>query len=267
MMTEYMQRITSAQNGTIKRIKALGTNAKARREAGQTLYEGVHLCEAYLNAGKEPLYCVISDAAVNNAEVAAIVSQLRQEECLLVPDSLFASLSTVENGVGILFVGEIPQLETPGVLSGDALLLDGVQDPGNLGTLLRTAAAAGVRQVYLSEGSSSAWAPRVIRAAMGAHMTLSIYEKVSMAELIRSATVPVIATSLAAKRSVYEANFTQPTAWLFGAEGQGVSAEVLALCEDNAVIIPQESGVESLNVAAAAAVCLFEQRRQRLSQL
>ncbi len=267
MNTDYMQRITSAQNGTIKRIRQLGVSAKTRKEFNQTLFEGIHLCEAYLESGREPLYCVVSDSALTNPEVVAIVSKFPQEECILLPDSLFNSVSTVENGIGILFVVAIPEEEAVSVLADDALLLDGVQDPGNLGTLLRTAVAAGITQVYLSKGSSSAWAPRVIRAAMGAHTKVAIHEKVDFVSLIGAATIPVIATSLSASRSVYEADLSGPTAWLFGAEGQGVSPDVLALTEAAAVIIPQEPGVESLNVAAAAAICLFEQRRQRIGRV
>lgn len=260
-----MQRITSAQNHTIKMIRQFGTSAKLRKEFNQTLFEGIHLCQAYLESGGEPVYCVISDSSLKNPEVVAIASQLREEECILVPDSLFTSLSTVENGVGILFVVSIPESEKVERIITDALLLDGVQDPGNMGTLLRTAAAAGVQKVYLSEGSASAWSPKVIRAGMGAHMALEIHEKADLVTEVKNATVPVFTTSLHAKKTLYEAGLTQPSAWLFGAEGAGVSEELLSLTEGEQVIIPQESNVESLNVAAAAAICLFEQRRQRLS--
>ncbi|MGH7217997.1 MAG: TrmH family RNA methyltransferase [Candidatus Microsaccharimonas sp.] len=260
-----MERITSAHNQLFKRFKQLATQAKARRADGQTIFEGVHVCESYLNSGQQPRYCIVSDSAQQDPEVTKLIFRLDDHTPIVnLADSLFHSMSSVEQGVGVAFVVAIPEpIDTP-ALAGDALLIDAVQDPGNLGALLRTAAAAGVKDVYLSEGSASAWAPKTIRAGMGAHMGMNIYERVQLNELVKSASVPVRATSLQATESLYQKDLTVPTAWIMGNEGAGVSDELIALCGDNAVSIPQDEAVESLNVAAAAAVCLFEQRRQRL---
>jgi TrmH family RNA methyltransferase len=133
-----------------------------------------------------------------------------------------------------------------------------------LGTILRTAAAAGIETVFLSEGCAQAWSPRVLRAAMGAHFLLSIYEKVNIAELLASYQGVSMATGLDGARNLYEINLRQPIAWLFGSEGQGLSVNTMALAQQK-VMIPMAQGVESLNVAAAAAVCLFEERRQKLA--
>ena len=173
-------------------------------------------------------------------------------------------MSALEQGVAILFVIAMPEKRIAATLESDALILDRVQDPGNVGAMLRTAAAAGVKEIYLSEGSAQAWSPKVLRAGMGAHFTLTIYEGADLAVLIGRAEVPVVATSLGATRSLYDADLKTPHAWLFGNEGAGVSDDLLKLCEKDTIIIPQSDGVESLNVAAATAVCLFEQRRQRL---
>lgn len=258
--------ITSAQNPQYKDIKALATQAKTRRLKGQTILEGVHLAESWFAAGMLPEQGVVSEAALANHEVAALVRRAQQAGAplLQVTDQLFQSLSSVDHGVGVLFVVATPDATAPSSLAASAVLLDAVQDPGNVGTILRTAAAAGIREVYCGPGTASVWAPKVLRAAMGAHVALTIYEEVNLAELIAAATVPVLATTLEATQTLYETDLSGPAAWLLGNEGQGVSPALLSDAVTQ-VIIPQTPGVESLNVAAATAVCLFEQRRQVLA--
>ncbi len=262
-----MERITSAHNQLFKRFKQLATQAKARRMDGQTIFEGVHVCEAYLKSGQQPRYCIVSDSAQQDPEVTKLLFMLDDTTPVVnLADSLFHSMSSVENGIGVAFVVAIPEVDETPALTGDALLIDAVQDPGNVGALLRTAAAAGVKEVYLGEGSASAWAPKTIRAGMGAHTVMNIYEHVELVELVKAASIPVRATSLRAAESIYQKDLTVPTAWVMGNEGAGISEALIAACGDNVVTIPQDEAVESLNVAAAAAVCLFEQHRQRLVQ-
>ncbi len=258
--------ITSAQNPHIQHIKQLATSSKQRQKSKQTILDGVHLADAYLRSGGTPEQVVVATESLTNPEVSEILFRLNDSlDIIEVPLSLFERVSSLEKGVALLFVIAQPAKEQQGELATDALLLDTVQDPGNVGAMLRTAAAAGVKDVYLSSGSASAWAPKVLRAGMGAHFTLTIHEGVDLQALISQASVPVVATSLEASHSLYEKDLTDPHAWLFGNEGAGVSGELLELCKDDAVIIPQSDGVESLNVAAATAVCLFEQRRQRIT--
>ena len=152
----------------------------------------------------------------------------------------------------------------PETLTQSAVMLDNLQDPGNLGSILRSAAAAGVEYVFCSRGTAFAWSPKVLRAGMGAHFLLKIFENADLDELIRKARVPVLATSSHADKLLYEIDLKSPVAWLFGHEGKGVSAELLALASYR-VAIPHRGAVESLNVAASAAVCLFEQVRQTAS--
>ena len=261
-----MQSITSSQNPRYKELKALITQAKARREAGRTVLEGVHLAQSYLDAGLTPKLCVVSETGLDNAEVAGIVERCDDlaVEYLMVTDRQFNSLSVVRNGIGIMLVIDMPGVSNDSLLEADALLLDGVQDPGNLGTILRTAAAAGVAEIYCSASTASAWSPKVLRAGMGAHFGLTIYENVDLTDLITGATVPVLATTLQASASIYEADLKQPVAWIVGNEGQGVDESLLTEGVSQ-VNIPQAPNVESLNVSAATAVCLFEQVRQRLT--
>src|SRR5690606_4396398 len=124
-----------------------------------------------------------------------------------------------------------------------------------------TAAAAGIDQAFLSPGCAGAWSPKVLRSAQGAHFAMRLYEEVDLAALHARLRVPLMATALEQAQSLYQQPLPRECAWLMGNEGQGVAAELLDLA-DCRVFIPQAAGVESLNVAAAAAICLFEQRRQ-----
>jgi len=260
-----MKEISSRDNPLYKELKQLATSSQARRKAQRTLLDGVHLCEAYLQLAGAPLMCVASASACSLAEAAAILAQCesRRVSCIVLPDALYHALSQVEQGVGILFVISTPQTAAPAQLTQSAVLLDRLQDPGNLGSILRSAAAAGIRQVYCSPGTVFAWSPKVLRAGMGAHFLLEIVENADLAALLQGATVPVLATSSHAAQTVYDRDLSQPVAWLFGHEGQGVAEELLAQATHQ-VGIPHLGAVESLNVAASAAVCFFEQVRQTI---
>lgn len=258
-----MKTITSRDNPQFKELRLLAGSSAARRKAGQTLLDGVHLCAAYLDHLGAPAMCVVSETGLVHHEVAPIVDRSRKmgTPCLLLPDKLFEALSQVEHGVGLLFLVPIPRASTTPRLESTAILLDGLQDPGNLGSILRSAAAAGIKLVLCGTGTVAAWSPKVLRAGMGAHFLLTIAEDVKLADAIRNAGVPVLATSSHASRSLYEIDLKKPVAWLFGNEGRGVSSELLELASQQ-IAIPHPGQVESLNVAACAAVCLFEQVRQ-----
>lgn len=259
-----MKTISSSQNETFKQLKQLASGAKYRRRDGLTLLEGIHLCQSYLQHVGKPVMCVYTDESSENEEVRSLVAACPPDDVkrILVGAQHFKEISSVENGISVLFVVAIPSPEPPKQLTQNALLLEDIQDPGNMGAMLRTAAAAGVTEIYSTTNSTSAWSPKGLRAGMGAHFAISIYENSDILELIKNSTIPVLATSLEATESIYDKDLSQPTAWLLGNEGQGVSSEALALNVQK-VIIPQNPNVESLNVAAATAVCLFEQARQQ----
>ena len=157
----------------------------------------------------------------------------------------------------------MPHTQVTTHLQKNAVVLDGLQDPGNLGSILRSAAGAGIEQVYCSAGTVSAWSPKVLRAGMGAHFLLEIFESVDLLALLSQTSIPVLATSSHTKKTIYQINLNHPVAWLFGHEGQGVAPALMALASET-VTIPQKPEIESLNVAASAAICFFEQVRQRL---
>lgn len=256
--------IQSRDNAQYKHVRQLCSSVQARRKAGQTVIEGVHLCQAWLDHRGMPALCVVGESAAKQAEIATMLEACVAGAitCLSLPDALFAPLSQVENGIALLFIINTPTPSPIGVIQGGTVLLDGLQDPGNLGSILRSSAAAGIAHVVCGSGTVSAWSPKVLRSAMGAHFVLNIIEDAELAPLIAAATVPVYATSSHAAMSLYQADLRQPSAWLFGQEGRGVAPELLTLASQR-LIIPQHAQIESLNVAASAAICLFEQVRQQ----
>jgi tRNA(Leu) C34 or U34 (ribose-2'-O)-methylase TrmL len=173
-----------------------------------------------------------------------------------------SQMSTLGQGVGLAFLIQTPRPDLPARFEGDAVYLDRIQDPGNVGTLLRTTAAAGIATVITAPGTAWCWSPKVLRAGMGAHFHLAIHESVSWETVRDRLDALVIGTRLQQASSVFESDLRGASVWLFGSEGEGVSS-VIAPDVSRWLRIPQMDSVESLNVAAAAAICLFEQRRQR----
>ena len=258
-----MKTISSRENPLYKELKHLAGSSQARRKAGRTLLDGVHLCQSYLQMRGIPPQCVVGEAALLNPEVAEIVARCEagRAHCIVLPDALYHGIRQVEHGVDVLFVIETVQRAAPAALTESAVLLDNLQDPGNVGSILRSAAAAGIKQVCCSPGTAFCWSPKVLRAAMGAHFVLDIFENVDLAGLIRASNIAVAATSSYARLRLYDVDLRQPVAWLMGHEGQGVADDLLALASHQ-VVIPHLGRIESLNVAACAAVCFFEQLRQ-----
>lgn len=253
--------VTSRDNALYKQLKLLASSTQARRKAGLSVLDGAHLVGAYLEQRGAPAMLVVSDSGIRKPEIAQLVKSAGIE-ALQLSDPLFHSISTVVHDTGLMAAVETPQESLPPTVSEDCLLLEQIQDPGNMGSLLRSAAAAGVRRVFCSPHTVYAWSPKVLRAGQGAHFSLTIIEGVELAEVIDRLRVPLIATSSHAASALHDLDLTQPVAWVFGNEGAGVSDAVLARAHQRAMI-PMPGGAESLNLAAAAAVCLFEAVRQR----
>ena len=261
-----MKLISSRDNALYKELKHLATSSQARRKSGRTLLDGVHLCQAYGQHLGSPELCVVAEPALEHPEVRALADHCVSTgvKTIVLPDNLYQALSQVENGIGILFVITTPAPVFPERLQESTVALDNLQDPGNLGSILRSAAAAGIRNVLCSPGTAFAWSPKVMRAGMGAHFMLNIFENVDLASALNDASIPVLATSSHTTKTIYQISLAQPVVWLFGHEGQGVSPELMALATET-VTIPQQAAIESLNVAASAAICFFEQVRQQLN--
>lgn len=259
-----MKSIQSRDNPLVKRLRALNGSARERRKLGQTVLDGEHLISAALDADVALDAVVVSQNAVDRGQIDAVLERLGEGAPVsLLPDVLFAQISPVSTPSGLLAVMPVPPAPPSLPVAGDVLVLDGVQDAGNLGTLMRTAAAAGIGQVVLSAGCAQVWSPKVLRAAMGAHFVMCVHEQVDLAVWLDSYRGPRYATALSPDCvDLYACDLREAGAWLFGAEGAGLSEAVLAGATER-LRIPMPGQVESLNVSAAAAICLFEQLRQR----
>lgn len=256
-----MPSISSPHNPAIKHLMRLAESARYRRECGEVVLDGIHLLDACLDAGQQPERVFVAQGAAGNDQVRALLERL-QAPVVEVADAVLAKASELKTPSGLLSVYR------PCAGSREAsrvVWLDEVQDPGNVGSILRTAAAAGFDAVHLSPGCADAWSPRALRAAMGAHFLLDIHMQADLARLADGYPGTLLATDLSGEVSLHEVDYALPIAWLFGNEGEGVAPELLARATRR-VIIPMPGGMESLNVAAAAAICLFEDVRLRVGR-
>jgi len=254
-----MKTITSRENPLLKSTRKLAASSKERKKAGKTLLDGIHLVAAYHQAGCLPEVVMVSASAQDHPEIRGFLHKVPPENLIVLSDELFRDISTVDTPTGIVALIPIPQ---PAEGEADCcVLLEDVQDPGNLGSILRSAAAAGIGQVHLSPGCADAWSPKVLRAGMGAHFHLSIHENSDLVAAARNFPGQVVATTLGAEKTLFNLDLSGPTAFVIGNEGAGISEELLA-ADDSRVMIPMPGTAESLNAAAAAAICFFERVRQ-----
>ena len=257
-MRSLAQSIRSRSNALLVQVRRLGHDPGASRKLGRVWIEGEHLCLAARARGQPALFAVVDERAWRDPALRAL-AEWAPRVALVAPE-LFAAISSLESPARLGFVLALPQAVA---LEADAasLVLDRVQDAGNVGSMLRSAAAFGVRQVLALKGTAALWSPKVVRAGMGAHFSLVLHEGLEPAAL-DMLRVPLLGTSLHASVPLAQAALPHPCAWLMGHEGQGIAPELLARCAFS-VHIPLPGGEESLNVAAAAAVCLYESSRRR----
>ncbi|ODV42778.1 RNA methyltransferase [Cupriavidus sp. UYMMa02A] len=257
-----MKHVISRDNALFKHLKALATSTHQRRKAGQSLLDGVHLAQAYVAALGQPVSCVVSERHYDHAEVAPLLAAIDSQRVVVLADALFTQVSGVANGIDLMLVIETPAGHLPARIEEDCIILDGLQDAGNVGSILRSAAAAGIRHAFLGTGCAFAWSIKTLRAGMGANFHLNIVEHCTIDMLAPRLAVPLLATSSHADAAVFDTDLRGPVAWIVGNEGAGVSTAWMERVA-RTVGIPQPGGLESLNVAAATAICLFEAVRQR----
>ena len=250
--------IRSRSNPLLAQLRQLAQDPGGYRKVGALWLEGDHLCRAAAARGIVPQQVIFDERSLG--EPALQVLAQAAARVVVLPGALFASVSTLESPAGIGWLVDLPP---PAEIDPAAmtLVLDRVQDAGNVGSMLRSAAAFGVRQVLSLKGTASLWSPKVLRAGMGAHFGLALREGLDV-EALAALRVPLLATGSHAGLALPEARLPDPCAWVLGHEGQGVSGELLAMAALE-LRIPQPGGEESINVAAAAAICLYESLRRR----
>ena len=243
--------VSSAGNALVKELRRLSQDSAAYRKQGRVWLEGDHLCRAALVRGLKPVLAVFSESFWPLAPVEWAQAAIKN---IVIADALLPEISALESPARMGFVLELPA--APALqLDAASVILDRVQDAGNVGSILRSAAAFGFSQIIALKGTAALWSPKVVRAGMGAHFALRLVEGVEPVALA-GLTVPIVVTSSHHGSFLHQQNLPMPCAWAMGHEGQGVSDELMARASLK-VRIDQPGGEESLNVAAAAAVCLY----------
>jgi TrmH family RNA methyltransferase len=244
------QFVTSAGNALLKDLRRLAQDSTAYRKQGRIWLEGDHLCRAVLARGVQPALAVFAESFWTATGAGWAVPGAKS---VVLADALFPALSSLESPAHVGFVVELPQ--APAMQPAAAsVILDRVQDAGNVGAILRCAAAFGFGQVLAMKGTAGLWSPKVLRAGMGAHFGLQLIEGLEP-EALQALQAPLVTTSSHHGELLHRQKLPWPCAWVLGHEGQGVSAQVQARAS-LAVRIAQPGGEESLNVASAAAICL-----------
>lgn len=258
--------ITSRDNPVFKQLRKLVDQSRERKKTASTLLEGVHLIEAYLQTYGEPRLLIIPEGQ-SSVEATALIQQLADVDTMMLPTLMFAELAPVASSSGVMALVDIPAPEVPE--SADfALLIEDIQDPGNLGSMLRTAAAAGVQVAYLTKGCTDAWSPKSLRGGQGAQFVLPVVEGVDAIAVVNNFAGHTLALTMQGE-SLYQQSLREPVLFVVGNEGAGISA-ALQSAVSTCINIPMAHqgtlALESLNAAAATAVALFECQRQRLSR-
>jgi len=255
-----MPHISSQDNPRLKDAMRLLASSRERRKAGRCVLEGVHLVSVYLVRHGAPESLIVAGSAAANPEIDALTAAMPPTRVSTIDASVWTKLTQLPIDVGVLAVVPAPRPVFRHT-AGFCLLLEDIQDPGNVGSILRSAAAAGVEQVFLSKGCAFAWSPKVLRAGQGGHFHLEIFEDVDLVDWARNFRGALIAAVAHGGQSLFEARLAAPIAVAVGNEGAGLSPALRAAATYR-VSIPMPGGFESLNAAAAAAVCLFECARQ-----
>ena len=250
MSSDPIVHIQSRDNPLLKELRRLSQDSTAYRKQGRVWLEGDHLCRAALARGWKPAVALFTESFWPQAQVQYGHVAIKT---VVLADALLADLSSLESPAPMGFIVDLPAAAAldPHAAS---VVLDRVQDAGNVGSILRSAGAFGFKQIIALKGSAALWSPKVLRAGMGAHFDLRLVEAVTP-EALEALAVPLLVTSSHGGAYLHQASLPWPCAWVMGHEGQGVSPALEARAAQR-IRIAQPGGEESLNVAAAAAICL-----------
>lgn len=248
-----MKLITSKDNPRLKTIRRLAQDSQAYRKLGLVWIEGDHLCRAALSRAVKPELAIFTESIWSTFEFEWAQCAA---EVWVIPDHLFEGLSSLESPAKMGFLMTLPVSLAINPLAA-TVVLDRLQDAGNVGAILRSASAFGFKQVVAIKGTAGMWSPKVLRAGMGAHFGLNLIESASLEDL-QQLQVPLLGTDVHEGPFLHDwiqqGKLPRQCAWVMGHEGQGVSADLMAMV-DQKIRIAQPGGEESLNVATAAAIC------------
>lgn len=261
-----MKTISSRDNPMVKQLIALAHSSRERKKARLTVLDGIHLVRAYVDALGTVNMLAISENAGTVQEVAALMARHDSRVINMLTEPLMAQASSLDSPATVLAIVPTPDAKPTPLNANAVLVLEDVQDPGNVGSMLRSAAAAGVREVVLSKTCAFAWSPKVLRAAQGAHFVLNIAEGVDVIDWVSRYQGQTLAMVPQARKTLtlFDCDLRLPTALLIGNEGSGLSSALIHAASHK-VTIPMPGQIESLNAAACAAISLFEMVRQRIS--
>jgi len=256
-----MKHITSRENVHYKELVRLARSSRARRDAETIVLDGVHLVQAYIERFTSvSLQLFIKRSAQEHPEIAALSAA--SSSVMLLDDILFDRAAPVQSPAGILAIAPRPEVVVPKLPApGFHVLLDGVQDPGNLGAIVRSAAAAGAVAIHLSSECADPWSPKALRGGMGGQFVIAIEQHDDLSVAASTLDVRLVACVADAPISVFDADLRGPAGFIIGGEGAGISAPLLRRAHQ-LLCIPMREGIESLNAAAAASVVFYERFRQ-----
>jgi RNA methyltransferase, TrmH family len=241
--------LTSKENPKVKHWAKLAGDARYRRSEGRALLEGPHLVAAWRKTRAKAAAIIVTEQALEKKEI----SDLAGMTPVIVSEGVFGAIVDADNPPGIAAEIEIPRGNAKE--GSDTVFLEGVQDPSNVGAIIRSAAAFGIGEVVLDQACADPWSPRALRAGMGGHFSLAIRQAARLELAGFDGTL--LCTVVRGGVPLREATLTGRLGWIFGAEGRGVSPAVEKQVKTK-ITIPLDAGTESLNVAAAAAICLYE---------
>jgi len=247
-----MSIIRSRDNARVKRWARLATDSGFRRSERRALIEGPHLVAEALQAGLKLHALIVSESGLKRKEIRQLIGQ---REPVILGDQVFGIVAEAETPPGIAAEFEVSGINSD--TKGPAVFLEGIQDPGNVGAILRSAAAFGAGEVVLDRACADPWSPKVLRAGMGGHFKLSVRQITDLSSALAEFAGTTLCTVSSGGKALREVKLQGRIGWIFGGEGKGVS-ESIARQAAIKVTIPMAAGSESLNVAAAAAICLYE---------
>ncbi|TAK82684.1 MAG: RNA methyltransferase [Betaproteobacteria bacterium] len=242
--------ISSRENARVKRWAKLMRDARLRRQERRAILEGPHLVAEALQARIEPVALLVSESGLAQDEIRHLV---KQREHVLLSDAVFRSIADAQTPQGIAAEIALPEIEA----RGDCVFLEAVQDPSNVGAIIRTAAALGAGTVVLDQDCADAWSPKALRAGMGGHFKLAVRQVALLAKELEDFSGTVVCTVPENGISLRQAELRGRLGWVFGAEGRGLSEATMQRAKVK-LTVPMAAGTESLNVAAVAAICLYE---------